>query len=323
MSVLPHKTKQIFFVLIKLSLVIAAFYFIYFKLSNNNTLPFSDFLELASKNDVFSIAHLVFLILLSTGNWCFEILKWQTLVKPLKQISFFEATEQSLGSLMVSLFTPNRIGEYGAKALFYNKTQIKHIVPINGLHNLLQLSVSFIFGSIGLLCFISIHSTHLNYTKPILGAVLCIGFIVLAYFALSKIRLKQSTSWLNKLLHFVKTYPKKPVILGLNFSIIRYLLFSFQFYYLLNIFGVDIVYLNAMIIISTMYLLASVIPSLAIFDFVIKGSFGVYLFSFLNIEAITIIQITTIMWIFNFALPSLIGSYFVLTFKWPKPQISK
>ena len=73
-----------------------------------------------------------------------------------------------------------------------------------------------------------------------------------------------------------------------------------------------------MVIISSMYLLASIIPSIFIFDVAIKGSVAVYLFSFVYINEVIILSITTIMWILNFVLPSIIGSYYVLRFKLPK-----
>ncbi|GAA4294213.1 lysylphosphatidylglycerol synthase domain-containing protein [Aestuariibaculum suncheonense] len=304
--------------LIKLSLVIAVFCFIHFKLSDTKELPLADFLELTFKHGVFSLTNVISLLLLTIFNWFFEILKWQALVKPIKQIRFFETIEQCLGSLTVSLFTPNRIGEYGAKALFYSKTQIPKIVSINGLHNILQLSVTLIFGTIGLLCFTSIYPTNLNITKPSLGFLILIGLGIPGYL----IVFIKKQNWLNELLDFIKNYPKITIACGFGFSAIRYLIFSFQFYYLLLIFGVSIDYLDAMMVISSLYLLASAVPFMAIFDFVIKGSIAVYLFSFLQIEAITIICITTLMWLLNFALPSLVGSYFVLNFKTPKSPVS-
>ncbi|MCR8666867.1 flippase-like domain-containing protein [Aestuariibaculum sp. M13] len=321
MYALPYKTKQFFFVLIKLSLVIAAFCFIYFKLSTNNTLVFSKFLELTSKPELISWKPITFLLLLTTLNWLLEILKWQTLIKPLKPISFFEATTQSLGSLTVSLFTPNRIGEYGAKALFYNKTEISKIVSINGLHNLLQLIATLIFGIAGLLFFSKNFHLELNHTKLSMGVLVFTSLILSACFLLYKTDLKKNIR-INKLLNFIQTYPKSKIGLSFCFSITRYLVFSFQFYFLLLTLNTDISYLNAMMGISSMYLLASVIPSIAIFDFAIKGSIAVYLFSFLSIDPIIIIYTTTIMWLLNFALPSLIGSYFVLNFKWPKSPVS-
>ena len=73
-----------------------------------------------------------------------------------------------------------------------------------------------------------------------------------------------------------------------------------------------------MIVISSMYLLASIIPSLAVFDVLIKTSVAVYLFSFLDVDELTILSISTLMWLLNFILPSMFGSYFVLNFKVPK-----
>lgn len=320
MYALPYKTKQIFFVLIKLSLVIAAFCFICFKLSGNEALLFSDFLKLTAKHGLFSLKHFSFLILLSALNWFLEILKWQTLVKPLKKLTFFEATAQSLGSLTVSIFTPNRIGEYGAKSLFYNKTQIAKIVSINGLHNLLQLFITIAFGSIGLTWFTSIYQIKFNETNIVLVVLILIGVAILSLVILNKFR--QNNLEQSGLFNFVKSYPKSLVFIGFWLSGLRYAVFSFQFYYLLHIFGVNLNYRNAMMVISTMYFLASVVPSIAIFDFAIKGSIAIFLFSFLQIQALTMVYVTTLMWLFNFAFPSLIGSYFVLIFKWPKPTVS-
>lgn len=50
-------------------------------------------------------------------------------------------------------------------------------------------------------------------------------------------------------------------------------------------------------------------------DFVIKGSVGVFLFGLFQVNPMLILCITLLMWILNFAVPSLVGSYFVLTFK--------
>ena len=77
-----------------------------------------------------------------------------------------------------------------------------------------------------------------------------------------------------------------------------------------------------MIVISSMHLLASVIPSIFIFDVVIKGSVAVFLFTYLNINEVTILSTVLIMWLLNFVLPSLFGSLFVLNFNFPEDHDS-
>ncbi|WP_248912347.1 hypothetical protein [Gelidibacter algens] len=67
-----------------------------------------------------------------------------------------------------------------------------------------------------------------------------------------------------------------------------------------------------------MYLLSSIIPSIFIFDVIIKGGVAVYIFGLLGVPEPLILSVVTFMWILNFVLPSVIGSYHVLQFKLPK-----
>ncbi|WOD44634.1 lysylphosphatidylglycerol synthase domain-containing protein [Hwangdonia lutea] len=317
---LPYKTKQFFFVLIKLSIVLAAFYFIYNKLTNNDGLQFSDFVDFLSRNNIFTLKNIILLLFLSILNWFFEILKWKALVSFVKKITFKNALEQSLGALTASLFTPNRIGEYGAKAIYYSANFRKPIVLINLLSNVLQMAVTTIFGVIGLYFFTTIYPINFNYHK--LVSILFIGLILvlLIGFGFKKSKLKIKGVSLKKVKHFILKFPKEKIWIGFMFSLWRYLIFSYQFYFLLQLFEIEIPYFNAMVIITSMYVLASVIPSIFIFDVVIKGSIALYLFAFINVNELTILSIITTMWLLNFVLPSVFGSYYVLNFNLPKTE---
>jgi hypothetical protein len=55
-------------------------------------------------------------------------LKWQNLVAFINKISLGEATKQVLGALTAG-FTPNGIGEYAGKALFFEKSNTKSNFP--------------------------------------------------------------------------------------------------------------------------------------------------------------------------------------------------
>lgn len=317
---LPYKTKQFFFVLIKLSIVVGAFYFIYQKLVNNNTLDFSYFIDFLSKNDVFSVKNMLFLLVLTGFNWFFEVLKWKTLIASIKKITFKNALEQSLGALTASLFTPNRIGEYGAKAIYYTSHLRKRIMLVNLISNVLQMSVTTILGVIGFSFYILKYDPELNYYKLAKFLVLLVLSVVLISFGLTKSKFTIKGFSIEKIKHFVAVYPKNKLFLGFLFSVIRYAIFSFQFYVLLQIFKIDMSYLTAMCIITSMYLLTSIIPSIFIFDVVIKGSIAVYLFSLVGVNELVILCIITIMWLLNFVIPSIFGSYYVLNFNFSKNQ---
>lgn len=320
MNTQPYKTKQFFFVLIKLSIVVAAFYFIYYKLAKNAHLNFNDFIRFSLKNDALSIKNIFFLLFLTVFNWFFEILKWQKLVFSIKKIAFKNAMEQSLGALTASLFTPNRIGEYGAKAVFYTKNFRKRILLINLISNSLQMIVTTFFGIIGLSFFFQKYHVKVNFST--LNFILIIGIILIAIgYVFRNKTLTIKGFQIKKIINYVTHFQKKLIFIGFVFSLIRYLIFSFQFYFLLYIFGIDISYLNAMCVISSMYFLASILPSIFIFDVIIKGSVAVYLFSFLNVNELTVLTVVTFMWLLNFVLPSIIGSYYVLGFNFPKDTV--
>ena len=314
----PYKTKQFFLVLIKLSIVVGAFYFIYSKLAENENLQFNEFLAFLKENDTFSTKNIVFLLVLSIFNWFFEIVKWQYLVKTVKKISFRDALEQSLGGLTASLITPNRIGDYGAKAVYFAKQFRKRIVLLNLLGNMAQMTITTIFGVVGLIVFVNRYQIEVDYYR-----VARFGFILLlislfAVFGIKHKRFSIKGYSIHRIVEYIKNIAFKVHVTNLFFALIRYLIFSFQFYYLLTIFGVEVDYTKSMVLITSMYFLASIVPSISIFDVVIKGSVAVFLFGYVQVNELTILSIITLMWLLNFAIPGLFGSYFVLNFKLPK-----
>ncbi len=317
---LPYKTKQFFFVLIKLSIVVGAFYFIYQKLLNNDSLDFSRFLQLLNENDSFSTKNIIFLIILSCCNWFFEIKKWQYLVSTVKNISFSQALEQSLGALTASLLTPNRIGEYGAKAVYYAKQHRKRIMLINLISNMMQMSVTVILGCIGFVIFYTSYDLNLNHFKISKGLIIIGVISLLSLVGLRQTKYRIKGILIEKVKTFIKKLGVKPFLIGMCYALIRYAIFSFQFYLLLTLFNIELTYLAAMPIITSMYLMASIIPTISVFDVVIKGSIAVYLFGFVGINELTILSIILLMWLLNFALPSVFGSYYVLHFNFVKTK---
>jgi hypothetical protein len=317
---LPYKTKQFFFVLIKLSIVVGAFYFIYDKLINNKDLDFHEFIQHLNQNDVFSLENTSILLILTLFNWFFEIIKWKNLVCYIRTISFKNALEQSLGALTASLFTPNRIGEYGAKAIYFNGAMRKKVMLLNLTGNLMQMTVTIIFGAVGLYIMHTTHDLNIDYfrvSRFLLVIIIVIGFTL---FGLQQNRFRIKGFSIEKLKAFFKDLPYTIQMSAFGLSVLRYMIFSFQFYFLLHIFKVDLTYLNTMTVITSMYLLSSIIPSIFIFDVIIKGSVALYLFSIVGIDEFTILSTIMIMWLLNFVLPSIFGSYYVLNFNLPKTE---
>lgn len=270
-------------------------------------------------NGYYGFSFVLLLIFLTCLNWILEILKWKALVTTVKKLSFLESAKQSLASLTASLITPNRIGEYGAKAVYYSKIHRPKILLLNFLSNFNQMLVTVIFGLIGLLVLRKQYSLELMQTGTVLSILFIFAFAV---FLMVHFRFRLPKK-LQKVVKQAKEIPKKVHKNALLFSIGRYLVFSHQFYFLLLFFGIDLEYSTAMSLIFAMYLISSVIPGFVLFDWLVKGSVAVTLFGLFGIDEMIILSITACMWILNFAIPAAMGSYYVLTFNASSLVLSK
>ncbi len=299
-----QKYKSAFVIFVKILIVGGAYYIISKKIIIN-----SNFLEHIDSNVFNNYILLLTILSFSISNWLLEVLKWKSLVNSIRYISFYEALKQSSSSLTSSLLTPNRIGEYGAKAMFYPKNQRSEIMLLNFLGNFSQMTITVLFGIIGLFFLSDKISFSLQITSFQIFSLGIISCIIIFFFFNDKLSIYR-----KKTIYKIKSIPTVIHFKNLIFSFLRYLVFSHQFYFIIVAFGVDLNYNTIMPIIFTMYFISSIIPGFVIFDWLIKGSVAVSVFSLYGVNEIIVLSVTSIMWILNFAIPSLIGSYFVLTF---------
>jgi len=306
---IPHKAKQFLVLLIKLLIVGGAFYFIYNQLANNDKLDWQKFITLFRKNQ--SVLGIGFILLLSVLNRYFEILKWQNLAKVIHEISLGEATKQVLAALTAGIFTPNGVGEYAGKALFYPKSEAKNVIFLNLICNGIQMVLTVIFGLFGLMYFNTKYEVITTQTVAILFGGFVLLLIVL--FSLKKIKIKGYS--IEKLVHKINEIPKpihrKNILLG----VLRYLVFSHQYYFLFLAFDVDLPYFTLISTIAVVYFLASSLPTFQFLDFAVKGSVAIFFFEKLGVNEWIVVFISTLMWFLNVVLPVILGSYYVLNFK--------
>lgn len=308
MITIPHKTKQFLVLLIKLLIVCGAFCFIYNQLVNNDKLDWQKFIVLFQKNQ--SIGGIAFILLLSVLNRFFEILKWQNLVQFIHKISLGDATKQVLGALTAGLFTPNGVGEYAGKALFFDKSNTKKVIFLNLICNGIQMVLTVVFGIFGLLYFNAAYNVIPSKTVVLLFGICFLAFGIL--FSLKKIAIKGYS--IERLIHKTNEIPKPIHQKNIFLGICRYLVFSHQYYFLFLAFDVDLPYQTLIATISSVYFLASSLPTFQFLDFAVKGSVAVYFFGILGVNEWIVIFISTLMWFLNVVLPVIIGSYYVLNF---------
>ena len=303
MNAWSDKTNQFLTVLLKILIVSGAFYVIFNKLSADPQLTWDAF-----QDALLQLTHpvlIIGLLALTFANRFFEILKWQNLGSTLRPLSLAASTKQVLAALTAGIFTPNGIGEYAGKALYYAKTETKQIVFLNLICNGIQMVITISFGILGLCV--------LGFTFLGLGVLsIAIALIIFFYFT-QKITLKGYS--IGLLWNKIQALPKEVHYKNNILALARYLVFSHQYYFLFRAFEVHLPYITLMAAIAAVYFLASSLPSFQFLDFAVKGSVALFFFGKLGVNDWTVVFISTLMWLMNVVLPVLLGSYFILIFK--------
>tara|TARA_R110002072_G_scaffold7503_2_gene40998 strand:- start:792941 stop:793888 length:948 start_codon:yes stop_codon:yes gene_type:complete len=311
MTAASHKSTQYWRVALKVLVLVLVFWYLFHKIEadGNSLRPI-----LTNSLQEISLWALFTFILLATLNWLQEIAKWQQTVATFHKISFGEAAKQSLGSLTASLITPNRIGEYGAKALYFRPKHRKKILFLNFVHSSFQMLVTVLFGLPAFVYFVLEYQISMNGEVFFLIGFIIVLLAIIGYYFRKKQWFVKGLSIQNLWEQFKKITLSKKVTL-FSLSALRYLTFSSLFYIFLNFFGASVTYLEVASLIFSMYLLVSVAPTFFIFDVVVRGGVAVWLFSYVAIPDMMVLATVFSMWLLNVVIPAIVGSYFVLTFK--------
>lgn len=308
-----HKSKQYWLTALKVLILAFAFGYIYQKLTNSETLQLSAFIATLRTKHVVPI----FLFIgFAALNWIFEILKWRTVISIVKSLTFKTAARQSLASLTASLATPNRIGDYGAKAYFFQPKDRKQVLLLNFFSNSAQMGVTTLFGIAGFIYTAQQYGITYSGAKLGLVALTILSLVVLGYVFKEKQLLLKGLS-ISRMLGYIKRLSTRIKSGVLLYSLLRYITFSSLFVLMLNYFGASLPVTEALPLVFAMYLLVSIIPSVFILDVVIRSGVAVWLFSLAGVPEWPVLCTVLGMWLLNFALPALWGSFYVITYKHP------
>ena len=308
-----NKSKQYLLLALKVIILAVTFGYIYVKLTQNNSLVFSNFIANLSFNRKSTLLVFLFFIL-AAGNWFFEILKWKTLTSIVAPLSFRTALKQSLSALTVSLATPNRIGDYGAKVMYFAPEKRKQVLLLNFFSNAVQMGVTCIFGLIGLIYTVQKFSVEYSTTKLILF-LLCLLLLGIVGYLFKERQLLLKGLTISRVLSYLGEIQGGIKLKVGIYSMVKYAIFSFLFYKLLLLFGAEISFSEAIPLLFSMYLLVSIIPTIFIFDLVVRGGVAVWLFSLVGVSELAVLSTVLSMWLLNFVFPAIWGSFYVVNYK--------
>ena len=312
--------------LLKIGIVAFALFFLYQQLTSKSSVEQFDLDQILVKLQENYIVVTV-VILMMFLNWFLESLKWRFLISKIEKVSIKRSIRAIFSGITVSAFTPNRVGEYGGRVFCLEKADRIKGVLITVIGSMAQLVTTIVFGSIGILLLPNLMPefdsllSNIVFAYPImlfllilLNVLLVTLFLNASVFSvvLSKIKFLRKFKKYNEVFSF---YNSSELLEILLYSVGRYIVFTTQFFILLQVFDVQIGYVEAMILITTMLLVISIIPTIAITEVGIRGSVALFLFGLVSVNAIGILSATFVMWVINLLLPALIGTIFIFSLK--------
>ena len=124
-------------------------------------------------------------------------------------------------------------------------------------------------------------------------------------------------------------YSNNDLIILLIFSLLRYTIYTMQFYLMLLLFGVDISFAHAIVLISVTYLLMTLIPTITITELGIRGSVTVGVFGlffetrgYWNEEmSFAVLAASSAIWLINLVLPAVVGGLLAFRLKFFRKNI--
>jgi len=309
MFTLPRKAKQFLVLTAKLLIVGGAFYFIYDRIAQNKGLDWSRLTAAVTGPRSYGLVAVI--LLLSFLNRFTEILKWQNLIASFKKISVAQAADQVLASLTAGMFTPNGVGEYAAKALYYKKSQAKNIIFLNLICNGAQLIIAVMAGLAGLIAFNALYGVIPN--RLLIVIVLAIIVLLAVVFASRKVAVKGYS--LQKFFENINGIPKPIHRKNLLLAVCRYLSIVHQHYFIFLLFGLSLPYPVMLSAIMGVYFLGSSLPTFQFLDFAVRGSLAVFFFGLMGVNEWIVVFAATLQWLLNIVIPVALGSYYVFRFK--------
>jgi hypothetical protein len=257
-------------------------------------------------------------------NWGIEAVKWKFAVKNIHEISFKRAFAAVLAGSSVSLFMPNRTGEFAGRIFALPSGKRIQGIFASVAASFSQLIITIICGTIAIITYFILYPENALTEKNISYLII----IPVGLTAILSIVLYFKIGWftfLFKKWNFLKKYTDKAKVLSeyttstlLHFftlSFFRYLVFLIQFHLLIVFFGIEISFINSILATAMTFYIVTLIPTFTLAEIGVRGSVAVLFFGFYSGAYTEIVAASTLLWLINIVTPGAMGNYFILRFK--------
>jgi hypothetical protein len=239
---------------------------------------------------------------LLTLNYTIEAIKWKSVIASTNKFNIWQALKAVLVGQAFSFFTPARSGDYVGRTLFLAPgTKLKGITQM-AWASYAQILMTICFGCFALFW-------NLPFL-PWLKWVAPLGAIIALFLFFYNQPLK---GWLSKINLLQIDAALKWKLLAL--ALARYSIYLMQYNWAAEMLSIPVGWVDLSIAIMALLFFLSMIPAISLTDLVIRGQLFLLLMAPFYQNDIMLIALTTLIWIVNFLIPSIIGAVLLLGFR--------
>lgn len=255
-------------------------------------------------------------------NWLLETYKWYLLLNSQMKISFTQCIKAVLGGLAFSMNTPNRLGEYVGRLIHLKEGQRITGANFSIISGLAQLLVTFVAGILALLflrdVLIAYHPTDavsqfLTKSWILWGLVFSGMLLVFLYFYYAQfLQIVGKIIPIRRVASFIATVQPtsgRLLLYILLISLVRFIIFTTQYLLIWNALGVKFEILNGFAIVSLIFLLLAIIPTIAVAELGIRGKVALYVAGSFSPHWLSLTAGTILIWFLNLVVPATIGTF--------------
>lgn len=251
-------------------------------------------------------------------NWLAETRKWHQIIREYEPMSIWRALQAVWIGVCFSLFTPNRVGEYGGRILLVRPENRWKAVIANVVGNYGQLLVLLTAGLWGAGVFLNRFNGNVSAWYAPAGWILTLVLVVLyfLYFNIGaivplaqRIVLPRRLQFLWKEIQVLQHFNRRELGAILGWAAIRYIVYATQYFLLLRFFGINPDFTAGYAGIAAIFLVQTSLPLPPVAGLVARGNLAVQAWSFFGANEISSLAATFTLWIINLILPALIGTF--------------
>lgn len=309
---------------IKILIVLAGCWVLYVKIIKNQDLTEMWESVKTSFSSTRNVLLMALAFILMPLNMALETRKWQKSIQPVERVPFWKAYTAIFTGITAGMMFPNRTGDFLGRIFILEKGNRLKAAMLTFVGNIAQMLVTVSLGCIAWVFFTS--SKYYWYVLILSLIIIILGYLI--YFNIHILKHLQHLipkRWrprAEKYMEIFGSYSKKDLAVILLIAFGKYIVYSFQFVLLIWAFDVPLNYLEAMVPIMLTYLLMTVIPFITITEIAVRGSVCIYVFEAwltrLGVSAafsMMVFSASTMLWLYNLAIPAIIGLFFIRKLK--------